>query len=77
LEQGVITQAEANVFDQVHTAMDEYLAVEGASGMDTGRRADALPQILAAMVASGKVTRNQADAFMDVHDRLIKTGLMQ
>lgn len=77
VDQGVITQAEADVFDRVHTAVDEYLVEEGVTGMDTGPRADALPQILTAMVAGKLVTQEQADTFLDVHDRLLEAGLMQ
>ena len=77
VNEGVITQDEADHFVRVHTAMDNYLAAEGTSGMDTGQRADALPQILAVMVAGDLVTQDQADTFIDVHDRLIEAGLMQ
>jgi len=77
VEQGVITQAEADLFDRAHTVMDAYLAEEGVSGMDTGPRVDALPQILAAMVAGEQVTQDQANTFLDVHDRLVEAGLMQ
>ena len=77
VEQDVISQSEADIFDQVHTTMDEYLVREGASGMDTGPRADALVQILARMVESNLVSQENADIFMDVHDRLIEAGLMQ
>jgi len=77
VEQKVISQVEADVFDQVHTAMDKYLVREGASGMDTGPRADALPQILAEMIKVTLVTQENADVFLNVHDRLIEAGLMQ
>ena len=77
VEEGVISQAEADVFDAVHSKMDEYLASEGVSGMETGTRADALPQILDEMVADDLISQDQADTFMDVHDRLIEAGLMQ
>jgi mono/diheme cytochrome c family protein len=77
VEQEVISQIEADVFDQIHTAMDKYLVQAGASGMDTGPRADALPQILAEMIGNSLVTQENADIFMSVHDRLIEAGLMQ
>lgn len=77
VDQNVVSQAEADIFDMVHTAMDEYLVTEGVSGMDTGPRADALPQILAAMTESVLLTQEQAEVFMDVHDRLIEAGLME
>ena len=75
--QGVISQAEADIFDAVHTTMDEFLRTESVSGMGTGFRADALPQIVSAIVAENLVTQEQADTFMDVHDRLIENGLME
>ncbi|MFC1997200.1 c-type cytochrome [Chloroflexota bacterium] len=77
VDEGIITQDEADIFDRVHSAMDKYLAAEGTSGMDTGQRSDALTQILAVMVAGDLVNQDQADTFMDVHDRLIEAGLMQ
>ena len=81
LEQGVeigaITQNEAELFDQVHTLMDEFLTLENISGMDTGIRADALPLILDVMVDNDVVTQKQAETFLDVHERLIEEGLMQ
>lgn len=77
VDQDVITEAEADLFDQVHSSMDAYLSQESVSGMGTGSRADALPQILEAMVAAELINRDQADTFMDVHDRLIEAGLMQ
>ena len=57
--------------------MDEYLSSGGVNGMETGSRADALPQILADMVSRGLLTQEQADSFIDVHDRLLDAGLMQ
>ncbi len=77
VNQGVITQAEADVFDSVHANMDNYLVMEGVTGMDTGPRADALPQILTAMVAGKLVSQEQSDTFLDVHDRLLEAGLMR
>jgi hypothetical protein len=77
VDQKVVSQAEADIFDMVHTTMDEYLVGEVVSGMDTGPRADALPQILAVMTESALLTQEQAEVFMDVHDRLIEAGLMQ
>ena len=77
VESSVISDAEADMFDRVHSKMDEYLTSESASGMETGSRADALPQILQAMVGADLISQDQADTFLDVHDRLIDAGLMQ
>ena len=77
VEQGVIHQDEADVFNHVHTAIDEYLSKASVSGMGSGPRADALPQILEAMLKADLIDQDQADTFLDVHDRLIEAGLMQ
>ena len=77
VENGVVSETEADLFISVHSAIDNYLLKEGVRGMDTGPRADALPQILEVMVDSGLVTQNQADSFLDIHDRLLEAGLME
>ena len=74
LEQGVITQAEADLFAEVHAAMDEQLAANDLpliGGMD--RLRDAL---LVELVVKGTITQTQADGFNDIHQRLIDAGLM-
>ena len=77
VEQGIISQAEADNFDSVHTKMDTFLNTQGVSGLDTSPRADALPQIMVAMVSAAEINQSQADSFMAVHDRLVEAGLMQ
>jgi mono/diheme cytochrome c family protein len=77
VKQGLITQDEANMFDGVHTMIDEYLVTNETSGMNTGPRADALAQILDSMVLEQLLTQEQANLFLVVHDRLIEAGLMQ
>jgi mono/diheme cytochrome c family protein len=77
VEQDVISKEEADIFYQVHSTMDQFLIDEGIRGMDTGPRADALPQILAEMVGTEMVIQDQADSFLDIHDRLVAAGLMQ
>jgi hypothetical protein len=75
VEQGVISQAEAKVFDEVHSAMDDLVstgAVPRLGGM--GRMRDVL---LAALVEAGTITQEQADAFNQIHDRLEAAGLME
>jgi hypothetical protein len=75
VEQGIITQAEADLFDTVHDAVDER-AVRGegprTSGMDQMRLG-----LLAGLVDLGIITQEQADTFEDVHQRLIDAGLME
>lgn len=74
VEQGVITQEEADTFNEVHGAMDEQMAEQmPASGTMDERKAS----MMANLVSAGKITQEQADAFSDIHERLIEAGLMQ
>ena len=77
LEQAVITQAEADLFDQAHAEIDAFTLAEGIAGMQSGERGDVIPEILEALVADGSLEQDQADQFLDIHDRLIDAGLMQ
>ncbi len=77
VEQGVITQVEADNFDAVHVAVDGYTTSQGVSGMEGGDRPDVMEAILAELVSSGVLEHDQADSFIDVHDRLLEAGLMQ
>lgn len=76
VNQGVVTQAEADLFATVHGAMQQYrtdhpeLANSGENA--TEREAG----ILSALEAAGIVTQEQAEAFPDIHDRLGNAGLM-
>jgi predicted alpha/beta-hydrolase family hydrolase len=72
--QGVISQAEAEVFDEVHSAMDDLVAsgVPRQGGMDQMR-----DMLLAALVESGTITQEQADAFGQIHNQLENAGLME
>jgi high-affinity iron transporter len=75
IEQGVLSQEEADLFTVVHNAMDQIAAaggVETAGGMDQAREA-----ILAELVEAGEITQKQADAYVDIHDRLVDAGLMR
>ena len=75
VELGIITQAEADLFDQVHTAMDERVATGESlrvGGMDEMRIT-----LLAELVEVGVITEEQATAFEEVHERLIEAGLME
>jgi mono/diheme cytochrome c family protein len=75
LEQGVITQADADLFAEVHAAMDEQLAANELpliGGMDRLR-----DTLLVELVVKGTITQMQADAFNDIHQRLIDAGLME
>lgn len=74
VEQGVITQEEADTFNEVHGEMDEHRSDERpASGTMDEREASMVGEL----VTTGKISQEQADLFNEVHDKLIKAGLMQ
>ena len=75
VEQGIITQAEADDFTLVHTGIDDHMAETGDHNM--GGMDDMQATILSALVAEGKITQAQADSFNSVHDRLADAGLME
>jgi len=75
VEQNVLTQDEANLFNQIHSEMDR----PAASGTfepdgDMNRREETIP---AELVASGKITQIQADTFNNIHHKLVESSLMQ
>jgi mono/diheme cytochrome c family protein len=74
VSQGVITQEEADLFDEVHDAMDELLTERG--GPQTGSMAQIRGELLDALVRQGIITPAQADRFDEVHERLVEAGLM-
>lgn len=75
VEQGVITQAQADAFQQVHAIVDEYRATNPP---DPSRASpgDMEGALLSELVAAGKITQAQADAFVDIRDRLAAEELM-
>lgn len=75
VSQGVISQDEADAFDQVHGAMDKLMAEQGAP--QTGSMAQIRVDLLDDLVDQGTITRAQADVFEDVHARLVEAGLME
>jgi mono/diheme cytochrome c family protein len=75
VESGVITQTEADIFGEVHAALDQHRAyLAGLSG-DTPAERQAV--MLSALVDSGIITQAQADAFAGIHNRLTAAGLME
>jgi mono/diheme cytochrome c family protein len=74
VEQGVITQEEADTFLAVHAELDELMAddIERTGGMD-----DMQATMLAHLIEDGRITQEQADAFTKVHNGLTAAGLMQ
>lgn len=76
VEQGVISQDEADTFLTVHAAMDAYLAAN-PDQRGTGNMVDRQTATLAALVEAGTISQEDADIFATVHDQLIEAGLMQ
>lgn len=75
VEEGLITQVEANVFADVHTALDTLMAEElpsAGGGMSTMQHT-----LVTQLVNDGTITAEQASIFNDVHDRLLEAGLME
>ena len=78
VEQGVITQEEANLFTEVHDKLEAYREAH----MDELRNFMGSPEemqqaMLDALVKAGDITQEQADAFVDIHDQLVEAGVMQ
>jgi len=78
VDQGVITQAEADLFAEVHDKLDAYKTAH----MDDLRSFMGNPEkmqkaMLDALVKADEITQEQADAFVDIHDRLVNAGIMQ
>ncbi len=75
VEQEILTQEEADTFALVHAAIDEHMAEMGDHAM--GGADEMMTVILSVLVSDGKITQEQSDMFVDVHDRLGESGLMQ
>ena len=74
VEQGVITQEEADIFNEVHGAMDELRANQKpASGTMEERERSMVTEL----VNAGTISQEQANVFSEVHDKLLEAGLMQ
>ncbi|UCG23761.1 MAG: cytochrome c [Chloroflexota bacterium] len=74
LNDGLITEEEAALFDAVHADMDALLAGQpmGPGGMMGAGQSD----VLAELVAKGSFTEEQIQAFNVIHDRLLAAELM-
>ena len=75
VEQGVITQEQADTFATVHGEMDGWMVAN--SDTMQGSMGQMQQTILDDLVAAGSITQEQADAFNTVHDLLMAAGLMQ
>lgn len=75
IEQDLIVQEEANMFEQVHAALMTYIS--NRAEPVTGNGPEMQAKMLAEMVEQGVVTQSQADTFTNVHDILSDAGLME
>ncbi|HID50504.1 MAG TPA: cytochrome c [Anaerolineae bacterium] len=75
VSQGLITQAEADTFAEVHTLVDEQMVERRGAG-NIASMNEELAAVLTDLVTAGKITQAQADTFNLVHDRLTEAGLM-
>ncbi len=74
VEQGVLTQAEADLFAKIHTELEANMT----RGMQMrGNMGQMQTVLLAQLVDLGTITQAQADQFNDIHTRLLEAGLMQ
>lgn len=76
VEQGVVTQEEADTFSLVHDAVEEYRSEHPESVNSGGNATEREAAILAALVEENIITQAQADAFTGIHDRLGNSGFM-
>jgi len=76
VEQGVITEAEAETFAIVHDAMQNYRIEHPEMAESSNNSTEREAAIRSVLVAEGTITQEQADAFPDIHDRLGNAGLM-
>ena len=73
--EGVLTRSEADLFTEVHAAVETVQA----QGMEDrgGNMADVEAELLAELVRAETITQEEADAFLDIHARLLDAGLME
>lgn len=72
--EGVLTQAEADLFAEIHTELDTNMT----RGMQMqGNMGQMQEVLLAQLVDLGTISQEQADQFNDIHTRLLEAGLMQ
>ena len=76
VDQGVITQSEADIFDLVHTAVERYPVEHPEILSNSGDVNEREAAILNSLVEAQTITQAEADAFTDIHNRLGASGLM-
>lgn len=73
VEQGVISQAEADTFRTVHDLLESFMKQQDVTqGSMDAREAAALK----ALVQDGKISEQQVQDFNSIHDKLANAGLM-
>jgi mono/diheme cytochrome c family protein len=73
LDQGIITQDQADAFEAVHPLVDAAVAELRGTGL---AQTTMLETALADLVAAGDLTPGEADTFQTVHDLLSEAGLL-
>ena len=76
VEGDVITQSEADMFERVHTAVEEYRIEHPEIVNNGGSNTEREDVILAALVEAQIISQSDAAAFSDIHDRLGASGFM-
>ncbi|HEX6033940.1 MAG TPA: c-type cytochrome [Anaerolineales bacterium] len=76
VDQGVITSSEADMFNTVHAAMEEYLAEHPEVQNNGGNATEREAAILTGLVKEQIITQRQEEEFTDIHNRLGVSGLM-
>lgn len=76
VEQGVVTQEEADLFKLVHDAVEQYRTEHPEILNDGSNATERETAILSALVKEKIISQAQADAFTGIHDRLGSSGLM-
>jgi mono/diheme cytochrome c family protein len=74
IEQGVLTQSEADLFAAVHTELESNMTRGMQMQGNMGQMQDVL---LGQLVDVGAISSEEAEQFNDIHTRLLEAGLMQ
>lgn len=75
VDRGVINEAEAETFEQVHNLLDDYLRAN--PDLPGGNMDERQVAALAELVESDALTVEAATVFLDIHARLVESGLME
>lgn len=76
VQQKIVTQAEADTFEKVHAAIEEYRTSRPEFLNSSASPTEQQATILDALVKDQRITQAEADTFPQVHDRLGASGLM-